>query len=197
MERLVLARHAEADSNVGETVSGVPPGGALTPAGVEQAIALGVALARETVDLAVVTDFLRTQQTADVALDARAVPRLVVPELNEIGFGRFEGGLLSTYREWAWSAPAGELCPGGGESRGDAAGRYARAFGALLERPEAVVLAITHAVPIRYLLNAADGLPPAARIEPVAHAEPFELGAEQVRAAVALLAEWSGRPVFG
>jgi broad specificity phosphatase PhoE len=197
MERLVVVRHAEAESNAGETVSGVAPGGGLTPEGVEQARRLGRALESVPVGLAAVTDFRRTQETADVALDGRAVPRLVVPELNEIGFGRFEGGLLSTYREWAWSAPADELCPGGGESRGDAAGRYARAFGALLERPEAVVLAITHAVPIRYLLNAADGLPPAARIEPVPHAEPFELGADRVPAAVALLVEWSGRPAFG
>jgi broad specificity phosphatase PhoE len=197
MERLVVVRHAEAESNAGETVSGVAPGGGLTPAGVEQARRLGRALEPVPVGLAAVTDFRRTQATADLALEGREVPRLVVPDLNEIGFGHFEGGLLATYREWAWSAPADELCPGGGESRGNAAGRYARAFGALLERPEAVVLAVTHAVPIRYLLNAAEGLPPAARIEPVPHAEPFELQAEQVRAAVVLLADWSGRPVFG
>ena len=197
MERLVVVRHAEAESNAGETVSGVAPGGGLTPEGVEQARRLGRTLEAVPVELAAVTAFRRTHETADVALDGRDVPRLVVPELNEIGFGHFEGGLLSNYREWAWSAPADELCPGGGESRGSAAGRYARAFGALLERPEAVVLAVTHAVPIRYLLNAAEGRPPAARIEQVPHAEPFELQAERVRAGVALLAEWSGRPAFG
>ena len=87
----MLARHAEADSNVGETVSGIPPGGALTPAGVEQSRVLGRALAAEAIDLAVVTDFRRTQETADVALEGRDVPRLVLADLNEIRYGGFEG----------------------------------------------------------------------------------------------------------
>jgi broad specificity phosphatase PhoE len=196
MERLVVARHAEAESNLGETVSGLAPGGPLTPAGLEQAHALGRTLAGEPVDLAVVTEFRRSQETADAALDGRDVPRLVLPELNEIRFGGFEGGLLSDYRGWAWEAPADELCPGGGESRGEAAGRYARAFGTLLERPEAAILVVTHAVPIRYLLRAADALPPIARIEPVPYAEPFALDAARVREGVALLEAWSRDPVF-
>jgi broad specificity phosphatase PhoE len=196
MERLILARHAESEANLGETVSGVAPGGALTPAGVEQARALGRALADEGVDLAVVTDFRRTQETADVALEGRDVPRLVLPELNEIRFGRFEGGLLADYRSWAWEAPADELCPGGGESRGEAAGRYARAFGMLVGRPEPAVLVVAHAVPIRYLLRAADALPPTARVEPVPYAEPLAVDAARVREAVALLEAWSHDPVF-
>jgi broad specificity phosphatase PhoE len=196
MERLVVARHAEAESNLGETVSGLAPGGTLTPAGIEQARALGRALAGDGVELAVVTELRRTAETVDVALDGRPVPRLVLPELNEIRFGRFEGGLLSDYRAWAWAAPADERCPGGGESRGEAAGRYARAFGALLERPEAVILAVTHAVPIRYLLRAAEGLPPHSRIEPVPHAEPFRLEASALRDAVELLGSWALEPAF-
>jgi broad specificity phosphatase PhoE len=196
VERLTVARHAEAQSNLGETVSGLAPGGELTPAGVEQARTLGRALAGEAVDLAVVTDLRRTAQTVEVALRGRDVPVLVMPELNEIRFGRFEGGLLSDYRAWAWQAPADELCPGGGESRGEAAARYARAFGRLLERPEAAILAVTHAVPIRYLLRAAEGLSPIARIEPVPYAEPFDLEAGLVRRAVELLDAWSRAPAF-
>jgi broad specificity phosphatase PhoE len=197
MKRLVLARHAAAESNAGPTVNGIAPGGGLTPEGVEQARRLGRELASVPIDLAVVTDFLRTAETVDAALDGRDVPRLVLPELNEIRFGRFEGGLLSDYRAWAWEAPAVELCPGGGESRGEAAGRYARAFGALLERPEPVILAVTHAVPIRYLLRAAERVPPTARVEAVPYAEPFPLDAARVREGVALLLDWSRNPVFG
>lgn len=196
MDRLVVARHAEAESNLGETVSGVVPGGPLTPAGLEQARALGRALAGEPVDLAVVTEFRRAQETADAALDGRDVPRLVLPGLNEVRFGGFEGGLLSDYRRWAWKAPADAPCPGGGESRGDAAGRYARALGVLLERPEGLILAVSHAVPIRYLLRAAEGLPPTARVESVPYAEPFALDAARVRGAVTFLQEWSRNPVF-
>jgi broad specificity phosphatase PhoE len=143
-----------------------------------------------------VTDFRRTQETAEVALAGREVPLVVVPELNEIRFGRYEGGLLADYRVWAWEAPADELCPGGGESRGEAAARYARAFATLLERPEATVLAVAHALPVRYLLDAADGRPPVARIEPVPHAQPFRIDGESVGRAVGTLEAWAASPVF-
>jgi broad specificity phosphatase PhoE len=196
VEKLILARHAQADSNLAETVSGVVPGGGLTPAGREQARGLGKALAGERVDLAVVTELRRTLETAKVALEGCDVPLLVLPELNEIRFGRFEGGLLADYRAWAWAAPADELCPGGGESRAAAAERYAEAFAMLLERPEPTVLVVAHALPIRYLLWAADGRTPAARIEPVPYAEPVRLAARQVGSAVELLAEWVREPAF-
>lgn len=196
MEHLIVARHAEAESNAGETVSGVAPGGALTPAGVEQARALGRALAEERIDLVAVTEFRRTQETADVALEGREVPRLVVPELNEVDFGRFEGGLLADYRAWAWEAPAGEVCPGGTESRGHGAARYARAFELLLARPERTVLAISHAVPIRYLVDAAAGRSPAARVETVGHAATIWLEVAAVRRAAEALRTWSASPSF-
>ena len=196
MHTLIVARHAEAHSNHGGTVSGVPPGDSLTKAGVGQARALGRALAGEAIDLAVVTDFVRSIETAHLALAGRDVPRLEVPGLNEIAFGRFEDGPLSEYRAWAWEAPADEPCPGGGESRGAAASRYAEALELLVERPERVVLAVTHALAIRYLLDAFEGKLPSPRIEPVPHAEPFRLDADQVRRAAELLAAWGSRPVF-
>jgi broad specificity phosphatase PhoE len=196
VELLIAARHAEADSNRAETVSGVVPGGGLTPAGREQARTLGRALAGDRVDLAVVTELRRTLETAEVALAGRDVPLLVLPELNEIRFGPFEGGLLADYRSWAWEAPADELCPGGGESRAAAAERYAGAFAMLVERPEPTVLVVGHALPIRYLLWAADGRTPAARIEPVPHADPFRLDRAAVDRAVDSLRAWAGAPAF-
>jgi probable phosphoglycerate mutase len=196
VEVLLLARHAEAESNAAETVSGVAPGAGLTPAGEAQARALGEALAAAPIDLAVVSEFRRAQQTAELALAGRDVPVLVVRELNEIDFGRFEGGLLADYRAWAWAAPADELSPGGRESRGHAAARYARGFELVLERPERTVLAVSHAVAIRYLVDAAAGRPPAARVAPVGHAEAVRLGTADVRRAVSALQAWSRSPAF-
>jgi probable phosphoglycerate mutase len=193
---LLVARHGEAESNQGGTVNGVPPGDSLTAAGVEQARALGHALGSDAIELVAVTGFVRTAETAHVALVGREVPRLPVPDLDEIAFGRFEGHPLSEYRSWAWAAPADEPCPGGGESRGQAAERYARGFAALIERPEEVVLVVAHALPIRYLLNAAQGRMPVRRVEPVPHAELFRLDADEVRRAAELLASWAQRPVF-
>jgi broad specificity phosphatase PhoE len=45
----------------------------------------------------------------------------------------------------------------GGESLDDAARRYAVAYRKLLERSETSILVVTHEIPIRYALNAADG----------------------------------------
>jgi len=193
----VLVRHAEAESNVGEgTTSAVAPGVGLSPAGRNEARALGRALAPTALDLCAVSELRRSQETAAIALARREVPRIVVPELNEIGFGSFEGGALADYRAWAWSAPPEEVGPGGAEPRAAAAARYARALRILLARPEPVVVAVTHAVGARYVLDAVEGRVPRARIERVPHAESFPLEASAVEAAASLLEAWSAAPVF-
>ena len=107
---------------------------------------------------------MRTQETLELALGARETARLVLPALDEIGFGAFEGGPLDDYRAWAWSHEPQAECPGGGESRAEAAARIADALDALLAREEDVVLAVSHALPIRYVVDASDGGFPAARI---------------------------------
>src|SRR5262245_20591725 len=127
METLLLARHGFAASNsYGGTASCTPPGEGLTPEGVEQARRLGGALADVHPDLGVSTEMRRTQDTLALALDGRAVPRTVVPELNEIHFGSYDGGPLDDYRAWAWSEPPDVRAPGNGESRAYGAARYAR-----------------------------------------------------------------------
>src|SRR4029078_13156314 len=113
--------------------------------------------------------------------------RVVLPAIREIGFGAFEGGPLEEYRAWAWSHPPDAECPGGGESRTEAAVRIAGALDALLDRAEEVVLAVSHALPIRYVVDASDGSFPTARITPVPHAEAFSLDAEAVRLAAETL----------
>jgi broad specificity phosphatase PhoE len=45
----------------------------------------------------------------------------------------------------------------GGESLDDAARRYADAFELVLDRPESPILVVTHEIPLRYAINAADG----------------------------------------
>jgi broad specificity phosphatase PhoE len=45
----------------------------------------------------------------------------------------------------------------GGESLDDAARRYAQAFRRLLDRRETAILVVTHEIPLRYAINAADG----------------------------------------
>ena len=124
------------------------------------------------------------------------MPRLVLPELDEIDFGSFEGGSLPEYRAWAASHLPDEPAPGGGESRADAAARFARGLEVVLGRPERVALVVGHALFVRYVLDAAGGLVPAPLMTPVDHASPYRLGVHDVEAAVKLLTKWSRAPQF-
>ena len=91
--------------------------------------------------------------------------------MNDPRAGAFEGGRLDEYRDWAWAAGSSEPVPGGGESRLEVVTRCAAAYRALLDRPEASILAVVHALPIAYLLAALEGEPPAARMDrPVEYA---------------------------
>jgi probable phosphoglycerate mutase len=189
-------RHAHARSNADDCVSSTPPGEGLSDLGVEEALALREALAAEPIALGVATRLLRTQETLALALGGRDVERILVPGLDEIGFGSYEGGALSDYRAWAWTSEPDVVCPGGGESRVAAAERIAGALRALLERPEETVLAVSHALPVRYVLDASDGSFPASRIAQVPHATPFGLDAEAVELAAETLDVWATAPRF-
>jgi len=198
VEAVILARHAESEFSVLGLVSGDPAvaGGGLTPAGREQARELGRALAAEPIDLAVTSEFLRARETASIALEGRDVPRLVLPELNDIRFGRYEGGLLTDYREWARRAGPSDDCPGGGESRADAASRFALGFRAILARPERLALVVCHGLPVRYAANAAVGRDPSSTIDPVEYAEAYRLSAEELDEAADRLEHWAAAPFF-
>ncbi len=194
VRELVLARHGESEYSLKQLVNG-DPGIAcpLTPAGREQARALGAALPDP--DLVAVTEFERVRETADLALGDRDVPRLVVPELNDPRYGEFEGGGLDAYREWVWER--GPLdAPVGGEHRGAIAARYAAGFRKLLERPEDTVLLVAHSLPIRYALDAAEGVSPRAKVGLVEYARPYTLTREQLARAVDVLEAWAAAPAF-
>jgi broad specificity phosphatase PhoE len=193
---LLVARHGESEFSLNQLVNG-DPGVAcpLTPAGREQARALGVALAEEPIDLCVVTEFERVRETAEVALAGRDVPFLVAPELNDPRYGEFEGGSLDAYRRWVWERGPLEA-PEGGEHRGEIAARYAVGFRQLLERPEETILLVAHSLPIRYVLDAGGGLSPRAKVALVEYAKPARLTREELERAIEVLEEWAGAPSF-
>jgi broad specificity phosphatase PhoE len=193
---LLAARHGESEYSRAGKVNG-DPGVAcpLTEAGREQARALGEALAGETVDLCAVTEFERVRETAELALEGRDVPFLVVPELNDPRYGSFEGGSLDAYREWAWGK--GPLdAPEGGEHRGELAARYARGLRLLLDRPEGTILLVAHSLPLAYLRDAAAGRPPATKSDQVPYASVIRLARAEVDQAAAVLESWARAPVF-
>jgi broad specificity phosphatase PhoE len=194
VKTLVAARHAESELNVDNVLNGDPSVRArLTDRGREQARRLGAVVG--PVDLVAHTEFGRTRETAELAWPE--APKLVVPELNEIAFGQWEGTRWSEgYEAWVSEAGPEDECPGGGESRVAATLRYVRGFRTLLERPEERVALVAHGAQVRYLLFAAAGRPPTALLEHVPAAEPHEVGRRELEAAIALLEKWSAAPVF-
>jgi broad specificity phosphatase PhoE len=166
----------------------------LTAEGRLQAQRLGELLADVSIDLCVTSAFERTQETAAIALAGRDVPRLLLPGLNDIRFGEFEGRQLADYRAWARAHGPSEPAPGGGESRAETVRRYIHAYGTILARPERTILVVAHGLPIRYVLDAAAGSEPAPAVERVPYAEPFRLTAADLTTALERLEAWAERP---
>jgi broad specificity phosphatase PhoE len=157
VELYVLARHGESTLNFENRINGDPAVPvALTEKGRQEALLLGRQVAHIRLDLCICTRFSRTWETAEIALEGRDVPIEVEPLLDDIDVGDLEGIPLEDYRAWKRERTRRDPFPGG-ESLDEAALRYARAFRKLLERPETSVLVVTHEIPLRYALNAADG----------------------------------------
>jgi phosphoserine phosphatase len=196
MERAILARHGESAFSVDGVMNG-DPGVAcpLTDEGEAQARRLGAALRDTSIELCVVTEFERTRRTAEIALEGRDVPRLVVRELNDIHVGEFEGGTLEVYRAWARERSPIEVPPGG-ESRAGVAERYARGYRTVLARPEETVLVVAHGLPIRYLLLALEGDPPRPVVESVDYATPYSLSRAELETGVERLELWVRDPIW-
>jgi len=197
VETLIIARHGESDLSACGIVNGDPARACvLTDAGRAQARRLGELVAAEPLDLCVTSAFTRTQETADLALAGREVPRLVVTELNDIRFGDFEAGAFDEYRAWARSASPTDMPPGDGESRAACVARYVGGFRTVLVRPEPHALVVVHGLPIRYVLNALESRPPQPILEQVPYAEPFGLSADELAGAVDRLEEWAAAPAW-
>jgi probable phosphoglycerate mutase len=195
MARLVImARHGESEASAVGMVNGDPsrPIG-LSDRGWDESRALGRALADTALDLCVITEFPRTKETADVALEGRDVPRLVVPELNDPPVGDMEGRPIGELRAWFRRHGAASDIPGGGENRVEAVRRFCRGLERILERPEEVVLVIAHGLPVTYTARAARGedLPLTLEGIQVDHAIPHRLSGSEVRRAVEAMERWA------
>jgi broad specificity phosphatase PhoE len=197
MERALLVRHAESVFSARGIANGrVDVRCPLSPGGVAQARALAQELADEDIDLCVTSELERTRQTADIALADRAVPRIVFPELNDPAYGRYEGGPLDAYIEWALANDSAAEPPGGGEHRRTLVARYAAGFRRLLERPQRTILVVTHSLPVAYVLMALAGRDPAPRVQLVEYAEIHDVSADELTRAVARLERWCAAPTW-
>ena len=196
MESAFLVRHGESVFSARGLATGrVDVRCPLSEEGVAQARALAGELGAE-IDLCVTSELERTRQTADLALAGRTVPRIVLPELNDPLYGRFESGPLDAYRGWAVANDSATEPPGGGEPRQAIVARYARGFRTILERPEHVILVVTHSLPIAYVRMALSGQDPAPSVPLVEYAKAYTLDAGELQRAVARLEAWHAAPTW-
>jgi broad specificity phosphatase PhoE len=157
MRLFVISRHGESKLNEENRVNGDPAVPvALTDKGRDEGRLLGQQLAHLPLDLCLHSRFGRTLETAQIALAGRSVSFVTEPLLDDIDVGELEGRTLDDYRAWKRAHTRADPFPGG-ESLDDAARRYARAFRIVLARPEQTILVLTHEIPLRYAINAADG----------------------------------------
>lgn len=157
MQLYVISRHGESTLNFENRVNGDPSVPvALTDKGRDEARLLGRQLAHIPLELCVHTRFTRTRETAAIALEGRDVPFEEEPLLDDVDVGELEGRTLDDYRTWKRAHTRSDPFPGG-ESLDDSARRYALAYRKLLDRPETSILVVTHEIPLRYAINAADG----------------------------------------
>jgi len=186
-----LARHGESVLNVEDRVNGDPSvPGPLSDHGREEAKQLGAQLANVELDLCIHTEFERTRETAELALEGRTVRLEVEPLLDDVKIGELEGQPLARYREAKRGLGRKRPFPRG-ESLDDAALRYAEAFERLARLEAGQVLVVCHEIPVRYALNAAAGAdrldgPP---FHDIANAVPFAFDAASLDRAAAKIRE--------
>jgi broad specificity phosphatase PhoE len=197
MERAILVRHGESVLSARGLVSGrVDVQCPLSERGVVQARTLARQLAAEEIDLCMTSELERTHETADIALANRKVRRIVVPELNDPLYGCYDGGPLEAYLVWALANDSAAEPPGGGEPRRAIVARYAAGFRKILERPERVVLVVTHSLPIAYVLMALAGRDPGPRVPLVDYAAPHAVAADELERVVVRLEAWCAAPTW-
>jgi broad specificity phosphatase PhoE len=156
MELYVLSRHGESTLNSENRINGNPDVPvALTEKGRDEARLLGQQIAHIRLDVCICTRFTRTRETAEIALQGRDVPIEIEPLLDDIDVGDLDGIPLEEYRAWKREHSRRDPFPGG-ESLDGAARRYAQAFRKLLGRLETSLLVVSHEIPVRYAINAAD-----------------------------------------
>jgi broad specificity phosphatase PhoE len=88
---LTLVRHAESEANAANIASSTVPGPPLTAAGQEQAAALASRLSGNRYDGVYASQMARSQQSAAPLAKALGEQVTILPGLNEIAAGWFEG----------------------------------------------------------------------------------------------------------
>ena len=164
--RFVLLRHGQAEGNRELRYLGATDA-PLTELGHEQARRLAVALQPFALAAIYSSPLARARDTARALAEIRGLPVTIRNDLREMDFGAWEGrtraSVLAEYSDlladWETSA---EVAPPGGESLVAVVARVVACADALAAaHPGQTVALVSHVGPIKALVCAALGLPPA------------------------------------
>lgn len=194
MDRLILVRHGETEHNAHGVMNPDSELDApLSAEGEAAAARLARELEAEPIDLIVTSPRLRARRTAEAVAGSRGLEVQIVADLAEIAAGSFEAGPVAAFQEWVLATPPATPAPGG-ESVLAATRRYLAAARLIRAGEAAVVLAVTHNLPLRMLVNAAAGADPlAGPLRRVPQATRHDLTAAELDAAIAALQAWVSR----
>lgn len=166
MRRLLLARHGQSVSNAVRRFQGAQDV-ALSPLGIRQAEALGLAVGRRPIAHVYASPLERARRTAEIALTGLDLPITTVHDLRELSLGEWEGCTVEEIRTRPgdpyaqWVRDPVQCLPPGGEPLADVQARVLR----VVERITAAhpngddVLIVSHGGVISALLAHWLGLP--------------------------------------
>lgn len=152
--RLLLIRHGQTSSNVVHALDTAAPGAGLTELGRSQAEAIPEALAQERIDALVVSNLVRTQQTAAPLAASRGLDARIRPGIREISAGDYEmrsdDEAMRAYVEvvFGWPRDMDAGLPGG-ESGREAIGRFEEVVRELAAEGHEHVAMVSHGAVIR------------------------------------------------
>jgi broad specificity phosphatase PhoE len=123
------------------------------------------------------------------------VPRLVIPDLDDVRVGDFEGKPVEEFRRWQQVNPPTAEPPGGGESRVESILRYCDAYQMLLLRDEPSLLVVAHGLPVTAALLGMRGEDIPLTLEGIQAepADPHTVTPKDLERAIKHLREWAAR----
>ena len=99
--QFTLVRHGQTSYNAAHRLNGDPAVAVhLDDLGRAQCVERAIELRDQPFDLAVHTPFVRTQESLDILLAGRDVPRVCIAQLGDVRLGVFEGRPVRDYRLW-------------------------------------------------------------------------------------------------
>jgi probable phosphoglycerate mutase len=192
VDRLILVRHGETAYNARGLMN--PDSELEAPLSADgETAARRLAGELEPVDLILTSPRFRARRTAELLAGDRGIEVRELDDLAEIRAGSFEAGPVAAFQEWVLGTPPATPAPGG-ESVLAATLRYVAAGRLILVDPARLIVAVTHNLPMRMLVNAASGADPlTGPVRRVPQATPHTLSSAELTAAIAAIEAWVGR----